>query len=554
MYSSDNTTVVKKRNLKFSFDKKKIIEALQAIQGMTGLKKPNRIIVLSSYGQNPENGINLKLVVWHFSSKKIQFQYLIDHTIDGNQEQHGDFYMGFHVMRGYLPPPNWGDFKGMQSLFGFVSNFDDDQAPEYVSRIPQGMPPSYVLEASDNWFQTGFHLKEPLYSFKWQNKSPVEQLSNGNTSDYCGGHLLADKALGSHLCFLYQGEYSRIDTLFRQTGLMRDKWDEKHFSTGVTYGQIAIDRAIAGTTSHYDSASGCGELKAGLPVNGDSLFYVEEWPEPMEIKSALLPVKYLSDETITEPLTGVKTPVQRINHTPKVKTKIKNDLAKLISINGNTLITNSMIVAEKFGKRHDNVIRKIENLISAEKKGRLNFEETSHMDSWNRLQKIYLIDKKSFIVLAMRFSGDEALDWQIKFVEAFEKMERILLHRQNASWQQARIEGKQSRLKLTDAIRRLVDLAKSNGSKNADKYFISITNMTYRQVFDLKKIPDQFRDSLGVNELYQLQLVEWKVAEWLKEALDDCLDYHDPYREIKKKLKNLIAVIGVINLNRLIAA
>ena len=253
-------------------------------------------------------------------------------------------------------------------------------------------------------------------------------------------------------------------------------------------------------------------------------------------------------------LNEVLTPMQNQNNIPVVEMKPKNALTKLITFNGNTPITNSLILAEKFSKRHDNVISKIENLITADKKGRLNFKETSRTDSWNRLQKIYLIDKKSFIILAMRFSGDEALDWQIIFVEAFEKMERILLHRQNVSWQQARIEGKQSRSKSTDAIQRLVELANTHGSKNADRYYTTITKMIYKQVFNLKIVPDRFRDSLGKNELFQLGLVEWKVADWLNESIDKCFDYHEPYTEIKSKLKNLVAVIGVINLNRQIDA
>ena len=253
-------------------------------------------------------------------------------------------------------------------------------------------------------------------------------------------------------------------------------------------------------------------------------------------------------------LKGVYTPMKRQNNIPSINMKQNNDLSELITCNGNVPITNSLIVAEKFQKRHDNVISKIENLIISEKKGRLNFKETSKIDTWNRLQKVYLIDKKSFMVLAMRFTGGKALDLQITFVEAFEKMERILLNQQNASWQQARVEGKQTRMELTDTIQRLVDLAHANGSNHADKYFISITKMLYKQVFNLKKVPAQFRDSLYMNELYQLQLVEWKVADWLNESLDICLDYHEPYLEIKKKLKNLVAVIGVINLNSQIAA
>lgn len=112
------------------------------------------------------------------------------------------------------------------------------------------------------------------------------------------------------------------------------------------------------------------------------------------------------------------------------------------------------------------------------------------------------------------------------------------------------IEGKQKRLELTDAIRRLIKLAQKYGSKNAPKYYISITNRIYKLVFNLEKVPGQFRDSLGKTELSQLQLVEWKIAEWLNEYIDSCLDYHEPYREVKNKLKSLVVVIGVINLNR----
>jgi len=129
-------------------------------------------------------------------------------------------------------------------------------------------------------------------------------------------------------------------------------------------------------------------------------------------------------------------------------------------------------------------------------------------------------------------------------------MERILLNRQNASWQQARIDGKESRSKLADEIQRLVELAKVSGSKNADQYFKSITKMIYKQVFNLMKVPDRFRDSLDKTELYQLQLVEWKVAEWLNESIDKCLDYHEPYYELKMMLKSVVSVIGIINLNR----
>ena len=36
-----------------------------------------------------------------------------------------------------------------------------------------------------------------------------------------------------------------IDVIFRQSRLMRDKWDEKHRADGTTYGQMTIEKAIS---------------------------------------------------------------------------------------------------------------------------------------------------------------------------------------------------------------------------------------------------------------------------------------------------------------------
>ena len=56
-------------------------------------------------------------------------------------------------------------------------------------------------------------------------------------------------ALCSILAFWTNFDQIRIDKLFRQSGLMRKKWDESRSSEGKTYGQITIEK-IVGTTRH----------------------------------------------------------------------------------------------------------------------------------------------------------------------------------------------------------------------------------------------------------------------------------------------------------------
>lgn len=63
----------------------------------------------------------------------------------------------------------------------------------------------------------------------------------------------ADSALCHMLAFWTSNDATAIDRLFRQSGLMREKWDDRHYSDGRTYGQQTIQRAIANTAEAYDS-------------------------------------------------------------------------------------------------------------------------------------------------------------------------------------------------------------------------------------------------------------------------------------------------------------
>ena len=83
------------------------------------------------------------------------------------------------------------------------------------------------------------------------NGKKFQRLWNGQTRGY-ESHSEADLALCSLLAFWTGGDRSRIDRLFRQSGLMREKWDEVHYADGSTYGEKTIERAVAGVSEYYD--------------------------------------------------------------------------------------------------------------------------------------------------------------------------------------------------------------------------------------------------------------------------------------------------------------
>lgn len=81
-----------------------------------------------------------------------------------------------------------------------------------------------------------------------KNGSQFAALYNGDFSAY-SSQSEADLAFCNMLAFWCGRDAGRMDSIFRQSGLMREKWDRKQ--SGSTYGAITIEKAIAGCTEVY---------------------------------------------------------------------------------------------------------------------------------------------------------------------------------------------------------------------------------------------------------------------------------------------------------------
>jgi hypothetical protein len=87
----------------------------------------------------------------------------------------------------------------------------------------------------------------------------------------------ADLALCSHLAFYSQGDRDQILRLFRRSGLYRDKWDERHFGDGRTYGDATIDKALEGRSFYSPDGSHPASVKADAEPGSQN----EEWEPPL---------------------------------------------------------------------------------------------------------------------------------------------------------------------------------------------------------------------------------------------------------------------------------
>lgn len=89
-------------------------------------------------------------------------------------------------------------------------------------------------------------------------------------------------------------------------------------------------------------------------------------------------------------------------------------------------VTSSLLIAEKFGKEHKNVMQSIRNLIggTAENSAIAEmFSESRYLNEQNKEQPMFLMNRDGFTLLAMGFTGKKAMQFKLEYIKAFNCME-----------------------------------------------------------------------------------------------------------------------------------
>ncbi|SMF44272.1 Rha family transcriptional regulator [Desulfovibrio gilichinskyi] len=93
-------------------------------------------------------------------------------------------------------------------------------------------------------------------------------------------------------------------------------------------------------------------------------------------------------------------------------------------------MVSSIVVAELFGKQHKKVLRDINELEIPDDYRELNFEPTFRdvpgPNGAIRKEPAFNMTRDGFSLLAMGFTGNKAMEWKIKFLDAFNSMESRL--------------------------------------------------------------------------------------------------------------------------------
>lgn len=182
------------------------------------------------------------------------------------------------------------------------------------------------------------------------------------------------------------------------------------------------------------------------------------------------------------------------------------------------LTANSRNVAEHFEKQHKDVLESIRNLTAENSATKSMFIETS-FESRGKFYPQYELTRDGFSLLVMGFTGSKALEWKLKYIEAFNEMERELkrLFEERKRTEIERAKGIIIRHVLTDTIK--MKIADSPNKKFA---YPNYTKLIYRTIFgkSLKELQADFgvkpketiRDYMTAEQLKEVESMEMLVS------------------------------------------
>lgn len=108
-----------------------------------------------------------------------------------------------------------------------------------------------------------------------------------------------------------------------------------------------------------------------------------------------------------------------------------NDI--ILSTQNGEPVASSRQIAENFGKEHRHVLRDVDTMKEDVPNFGQMFFQVETPDSYGRPQRTYLMNRDGFSLLVMGFTGKAALEWKLKYIAAFNEMEKKLAQRPQLS-------------------------------------------------------------------------------------------------------------------------
>jgi len=102
-------------------------------------------------------------------------------------------------------------------------------------------------------------------------------------------------------------------------------------------------------------------------------------------------------------------------------------IKKHLIVRDDQILASSLDVSNFFNKKHLHVLEAIRKLEVPEAFSGSNFRSGSYADAQNQMRPMVEMTRDGFTILAMGFTGSEAMKFKLAYIEAFNQMEKALL-------------------------------------------------------------------------------------------------------------------------------
>ena len=189
-----------------------------------------------------------------------------------------------------------------------------------------------------------------------------------------------------------------------------------------------------------------------------------------------------------------------------------NELIKIESHFGR-LTVSSREIAENFEKEHRSVLKSIDDLIaemgSAQNYANLFMPGEYQHGQNKQTYREYYLTRDGFSLLVMGFTGSKALEWKLKYIDAFNKMERSI--KEQIDYSALSPELQAVRMMIDDMARQKIEVKQLSDTVTTIKDTIITQPDNWRE--DLNRMFNKIVQSVGGKKFQELRHESYQLLE-----------------------------------------
>ena len=207
----------------------------------------------------------------------------------------------------------------------------------------------------------------------------------------------------------------------------------------------------------------------------------------------------------------------------------------------------TFLIAKGFDRKHGNLTRLVD-------KYRKDFEmfgslkERKIKTKGRPVIEFWLNENQVILLGTYLRNSDIVRAFKIKLVKEFQalktKLNQLLKSQKTDTYKLERNASKLIRRTSTDTIKRFEDYAIVQGSKNAKRYYSSITRMMNGMLFIITGKFKNLREVMTVQQLMTIGTADQIIAKGLDDGMKAKLYYRDIYQDIKKRVETFAELHG----------